>query len=355
MRRVTPFVPLALLSFAAFAPSRPIAAQGGVIHTIDVAAPSLRGNLLGDPARRAVSVYLPPEYASHATRRFPVVYLLHGFAADHRAFIAGAYQDLNIRISMDSLIRAGRVQPMIVVTPNARNRFDGSFYANSVTTGRWEDFITKDLVAHIDGRFRTIAGRSGRGIAGHSMGGYGALNVGMRNPGIFSAIYALSPCCLSVARSDPTGPDRVATWRKVLSTTDTSQIRAAGFHANLLMALAAVYSPAPDRPPLFVEYPIMARNDSLVTDTAIAARWKPPLTQVERYRSNLARMRIGFDAGRSDGLADIPVNVRALHEMLTGFGIDHFFEIYEGNHGNRIRERLEKIVLPFFSSSLKAN
>ena len=327
---------------------------GGVIHTIDVPAPSLRGNLVGDSARRAVSVYLPPQYTAQRGRRFPVVYLLHGFAADHKAFIAGAYQDLNIRVSMDSLIAAGKVQPMIVVTPNARNRFDGSFYANSVATGKWEDFVAKDLVRHIDRRYRTLARSSSRGLTGHSMGGYGALNVGMRNPGVFSAVYALSPCCLGPDHATLAFPGRAEQWKRALSAGDTSRIRAAGFHANILMALAAVYSPAPDRPPLFVAYPFVSRSDTLVPDSATIARWQPPLTQLTRYRENLARLKIGLDAGESDGLTDIPGNARAFDRELTRLGIGHSFEIYEGQHGNRIRERLESVVLPFFSRSLRA-
>ena len=329
--------------------------RGGVIHTIDVPAPSLRGNLVGDSDKRAVSVYLPPRYSSDAGRRFPVIYLLHGFAADHRAFIRGAYQDLNLRVSMDSLIAAGKVQPMIVVTPNARNRFDGSFYANSPVTGRWEDFVSKDLVRDIDRRYRTIAKPASRGIAGHSMGGYGALTVAMRTPGVFSAVYALSPCCLGPQYTDLTFPGRVETWKRAVAVKDTSQIRAAGFHANLLMALTAVYSPAPNRPPLFIAYPFVPRDSSLIADSASLARWDPPLTQLARYRRNLTQLKIGIDAGDSDGLADIPVNARALDGELTQLGIEHFFEIYEGDHGNRVRERLERVALPFFSRHLKSD
>jgi len=326
---------------------------GGVIHTIEVPAPSLRGNLLGDSHTRAVSVYLPPQYSRQPRRRFPVVYLLHGFAADHKAFIRGAYQDLNVRVSMDSLIQAGKVQPMIVVTPNARNRFDGSFYANSPATGNWEDFVAKDLVRHIDRRYRTIPRSSSRGVAGHSMGGYGAFNVGMRNPDVFSAAYALSPCCMGKQHTDLTFPGRADTWKRAVSVGDTSQIREAGFHANLLMALAAVYSPAPSREPLFIDYPFAARGNALVGDSAVLERWDPPLTQLERYRRNLSQLTIGFDSGESDGLTDIPVNARALHESLTKMGIEHFFEIYDGDHGNRVRERLERVVFPFFSRNLR--
>ncbi len=342
------------LLFATVAP--PASAQdlwrGGVIQTIEVAAPSLRGNLLGDSDKRAVSVYLPPQYSTDRSRRFPVIYLLHGFAADHRAFIKGAYQDLNIRVSMDSLISAGKVQPMIVVTPNARNRFDGSFYANSPTTGKWEDFVAKDLVRHIDRRYRTLARSSSRGIAGHSMGGYGALTVGMRNPGVFSAVYALSPCCLGSQYVDLTIPATANRWRRVITVTDTSQIKSAGFHENLLMALTAVYSPAPSRGPLFLAYPF-ADGSTLVPDSAALAGWQHPLATLERYRNNLSQLKIGFDAGESDGLVDIPVNARAVHAKLTELGIEHSFEIYQGDHGNRIRSRLETVVFPFFSKALK--
>ncbi|HVF39921.1 MAG TPA: alpha/beta hydrolase-fold protein, partial [Gemmatimonadaceae bacterium] len=327
--------------------------RGGVIQTIEVAAPALRGNLLGDTDKRAVSVYLPPEYSTDPRRRFPVIYLLHGFAADHKAFIKGAYQDLNVRVSMDSLISAGTVQPMIIVTPNARNRFDGSFYANSPTTGRWEDFIAKDLVRHIDRRYRTLSRQSSRGIAGHSMGGYGALTVAMRNPGVFSAVYALSPCCLGGQQLDLTSPAAVARWRKVISVTDTSQIRRAGFHEKLMMALTAVYSPAPSRGPVFLAYPFVASSEGLIRDSAAIAGWNPPLNQLDMHRHSLRRLTIGLDAGESDGLMDIPVNARAVDAKLTDLGIEHFFEIYEGDHGNRIRNRLETVVFPFFSRALR--
>src|SRR5438093_2000153 len=88
---------------------------GGVIHTVTVPAPSLKSNLLGDPETRTTSIYLPPSYRRSHSRRYPVLYLLHGFGAGHTAFIAGNYQNLNIRISMDSLIRSGKVTEMIVV------------------------------------------------------------------------------------------------------------------------------------------------------------------------------------------------------------------------------------------------
>lgn len=324
---------------------------GGVIHTVEVPAPSLRGNLLGDPAIRTTSIYLPPSYSRAPNRRYPVLYLLHGFGADNTAFIAGRYQDLNIRVSMDELIRSGKVTEMIVVTPNARNRYDGAFYANSPVTGNWEDFIIHDLVGYVDSRYRTKANRASRGVAGHSMGGYGALRLAMRHPETFSAVYAMSPYGLGIDSAPPAATAKA--WIKALSLTDISQLPAAGFNADLLIAESSVYAPDTARPPLFVDFPFRLDGGTLIPDTAVLRRWNVPLREVARYAANLRRERIGFDAGRSDGFPRIPTDVAALDSALTRLGVPHFAELYEGTHGSRIHSRLEQIVLPFFSASFR--
>ena len=325
---------------------------GGVTHVDTISAPSLRNNLIGDTNRREVTVYLPPGYGRNPRKRYPVVYLLHGFAANHRAFMAGVYANMNTRVSMDSLIRAGLVKEMIVVTPNARNAFDGSFYVNSVTTGNWEDFINRDLVSFIDRRYRTIRNRSGRGIAGHSMGGYGALWVGMRHPETFAAIYALSPCCLrdfGAVSQRGAGP-----WKAALRVTEKTQILKAGFQADLLLALAAAYSPNPRRPPLFIDLPNRLEGDSIVEVPEIAAKWlASPMSFVTRYADNLRKMHVAFDAGRQDALKDIPLSVTMLDSVLTELRIPHTAEVYDGDHMRPIRGRIESKVMPFFSRVLQ--
>ncbi|HEX2723161.1 MAG TPA: alpha/beta fold hydrolase [Gemmatimonadaceae bacterium] len=328
-----------------------IAQSGGVTHVDTVPAPSLRGNLVGDPDWRQATVYLPPGYSRRPAKRYPVVYLLHGFAADHRAFMKGAYQNLNVRISMDSLIRARAVREMIVVMPNARSAYDGSFYANSVVTGNWEDFIVRDLVGFIDRKYRTIRGRSGRGVAGHSMGGFGALRLGMRHPETFSAVYALSPCCLATTRFSDAATLRA--WRIAAALSERGQFVNAGFTPNRFYAEAAIYSPDSTNPPFYVRLPYRLSGDSLVLDTAVARNWRAtPLDTAPTYAANLRRVAIAFDAGSEDGLKDIPVSVRQLDSVLTALRVPHSAELYEGTHGSRIRLRLESKVFPFFSQRL---
>ena len=87
---------------------------------------------------------------------------------------------------------AAGVREMIIVMPNAYTRYQGSMYSSSLTTGDWENFIARELVAYIDSHYRTISNRMSRGLAGHSMGGYGTLRIGMKHPDVFSSIYALS-------------------------------------------------------------------------------------------------------------------------------------------------------------------
>jgi S-formylglutathione hydrolase FrmB len=94
---------------------------------------------------------------------------------------------------MDDLIKQGKIKEMIVVIPNSLTFMLGSFYFNSTVRGNWEDYIVDDLVDYIDNNYRTISNANSRGIAGHSMGGFGALNLAMRHPDIYCATYGLSP------------------------------------------------------------------------------------------------------------------------------------------------------------------
>jgi enterochelin esterase-like enzyme len=106
---------------------------------------------------------------------------------------------------MDQGIAEGRFGEMIVVMPDERTRWFGSFYTNSALTGNWEDFTAGDLVDYVDGHYRTLARASSRGIAGHSMGGYGAIRLGMKHPEVFSVVYALNPAVLGWAKDLSTG------------------------------------------------------------------------------------------------------------------------------------------------------
>jgi S-formylglutathione hydrolase len=324
---------------------------GGVIHRDSVPAPALRHNMVGDPHWDRVSIYIPPSYNREPRRRYPVLYFLHGFDADERALIQGHYQNLNIRLSMDSLIHAGLVKEMIVVMPNARNAFNGSFYTNSPVTGNWEQFIVRDLVNYVDRKYRTIKSRDSRGIAGHSMGGYGALRIAMRHPEVYSAVYALSP--YGIAFDDSIEGTYQKNWRAAAGLRTWSQYAKAGFVTNLLMAFGAANAPDLSNPPFYVSLPYIAHGDSMILDRRIARRWSiRPMEMAPELVDNLRRLSIAFDAGTLDGFKDIPTRANEFDNLLSSLGVPHSFELYVGGHGDHIRSRIESKLLPFFSKEL---
>ena len=136
---------------------------------------SLQSTTLGRPIK--YRVLLPESYAASA-RRFPVLYLLHG--------LDGHYDDWSTRTQ---LADAARTLPLIVVMPEGGD----SWYTNAADgSGRFEDYITTDLVQDVETKYRTIRARYGRVIAGLSMGGYGAVKIALKHPGVFAAAGSLS-------------------------------------------------------------------------------------------------------------------------------------------------------------------
>ena len=305
---------------------------------------SLENNRIGESVDRAVAVYLPPSYDKN-TQRYPVLYLLHGYTGDERGWMNPSYADLSE--TMDTLIRKNTIQPMIVVMPNAFNRFGGSFYVNSELSGNWEDFIVRDLVSYVDAHYRTLPAAASRGIAGHSMGGYGALRIGMEHPDVFSVAYGLSACCVMGDDSDFREDVVLAQKAKNLK-----EVVAAGYAPQFAYALAAAFSPNLHHPPLGVDWPFDAKGHPV---PEVLARWKANQleTITTQYGAGMPRLSaLAFDVGDQDTLIR---SERWLDKKMTELGVPHKYFEYGGNHNNRIHERMEKFVLPMMSKELKGS
>ena len=324
------------------------AAKPGTTERVTIQSKALEGNLVGDSATREVSVWLPPSYAQARNRRYPVVYLLHGFTdSDAKWFGLDGKHWINLpdvlNRAMGDTANSG-VKELIVVMPNAFNTFQGSMYSSSVTIGDWERFVAEELVSFIDKRYRTIARRDSRGLAGHSMGGYGTLRIGMKYPQVFTAIYALSPCCL--ASIPATGDGKPSTAEAVKSK---EEIAKASFGTKALLASAAAWSPNPGAPPLFLDLP--TKDGAVIHEVAARFAANSPLAMVHQYIFNLRSLKgIGFDAGTAD--TNIHATSVELDRILTGYTLAHEWGSYEGDHLNRVGERIEKVMLPFFAKHL---
>jgi S-formylglutathione hydrolase len=347
------FCPIAILCLLCVSAVRPsLAAQPpprGAVQEITVHGQSLEGNLDSDSPNRKVSVYLPPGYSRDPKRRYPVVYMLHGFTEDDEKWFGSEQKGINLPEMLDRSIANGTVRDLIVVVPNAYTKYQGSFYSNSIVTGNWEDFITTDLVRYIDAHYRTLASRESRGLAGHSMGGYGTIRIGMKHPDVFGSIYAMSACCLMWgADFQPAGPVAL----KIGGIHTENALDQADFSVHIHFAEAAAWSPNPGNPPFYVDFPADAGE---TPHPEIIAKWSAnlPLAMIDQYRKNLQRLNaIAFDVGDQDDFAHIPLGAKALDKVLTDYRIAHTFEIYQGTHTSAIPERLETKVLPFFSKNL---
>lgn len=330
------------------------ATTGRLVHAT-VHSPGLEDNLLGDSPNQRVSVYLPPGYDAEPERRYPALYLLHGFGGSPRDWTGSGY-GMTIQGMMDSLVAVEAIREMIVVIPNGSNRYQGSFYMNSPVTGDWEDWIARDLVSHVDREYRTIARAGGRGVAGHSMGGYGAIWLAMRRPDVFSAAYALSPGVLGMAAD--IGPGNPV-WGRMDRFTTPDQLDSA-YAANdiypmAVVAVAAVYSPNPEEPPLYVDLPFTDDGRRRVALEPAYSLWRAslPVALIDDYREGLLGLRaLHLDYGAFDQFSHIQVTTREFSRALAERGIPHVFEVFEGDHRDRMPWRMAERVLPLFSRVL---
>jgi enterochelin esterase-like enzyme len=156
----------------------------GTTTRFNLPSPALGGR------SQSVYVYLPPGYASHPARRYPVIYLLHGIPGRPTAFLftvrAGVVEDI--------LVARRKAQPAILVMPyGSTGTFTDKEWANGIRPGEgWETFVARDLVRAIDARYRTVPRGSARALVGLSEGGYGALNIGLHHPGEFRVLESWS-------------------------------------------------------------------------------------------------------------------------------------------------------------------
>ncbi|MEI5685585.1 alpha/beta hydrolase [Sphingomonas kyungheensis] len=322
------------------APPPVAGAKPVTVERITVHAPSVEGNLEGNSADRAVLVVLPPGYRSHPKQRYPVVYALHGYSIGVEQWV----KEIHVPQTVEGAFAQG-TREMIVVLPDSKTMHNGSFYSSSVTVGDFETFVARNLVAYIDGHYRTLADRRSRGLAGHSMGGYGTARIGMKHPETFGALYMMSPCCLSTRALGQTDAAAEATIRALRSPADSASLPW-GLRAQL--ATAAAWSPDPKAPPLFLDLPV---KDG-VSQPDVLARWaaNAPLAMLDQYAGNLKRYAaIGIDVGDRDGLKD---DAARLHDGLDRYGIANSFTVYPGDHVSGVAGRVQGAMLPFFGRAL---
>ena len=225
-------------------------------------------------------VILPPSYDANKTRRYPVLYLLHGLGGDAQSLIASGELDL-----LEDLWQQKKIVDFLIVTPSAGR----SFYINSRDGRvRYQDFFIREFLPYIETHYRILRDRRNRGISGVSMGGYGALRFAFLYPQLFGSVSAHSPALVE-------RPPR----------TNLSSGQDMAISRFLGSAFGVPFDPA---------------------------YWtrESPFTIV-RERPRPRDLKIYFDCGTSD---DFGFNrgAEAFHKLLLARGIPHEFHLYPGGH-----------------------
>ena len=258
-------------------------------------------------------VYVPPSYPTEPQRRYPVAYYLHGLSGSESDWESLA----GIDVIADSLLARGMAE-MILVMPDG----DDGWYTNWVTprtyeecasgagrnrapptfcvkTPRYDDYIAGDVVRHIDSTYRTMADRRHRGIAGLSMGGYGAVVLALGHPDLFAAAASHSGVLSPLLK----GPHPFAMPAQYLASIDSLEAAWGGVWPSVAPAFGTTIASWEARDPTHRVRSLKANGDSI-----------PALF---------------FDVGTEDGLAD---QSRAFHAELTSMGIAHRYAEWPGKH-----------------------
>jgi S-formylglutathione hydrolase len=298
----------------------PAGAQGTLDHV------TIYSDLLG--MERDIDIYRPQGYDPAGGERYPVIYFLHG--TWYNCFPV-YWTHLRMKASLDSLIAIGQIDPLIMVTPDGLiGPYDGSYWTNSSMYGPFEDFVVEEVVAYIDANYRTIPTRAFRAVQGLSMGGYGAMKLGLLHPVTFrgAASHSGEVClcgCISVRREailaeNPGGPPYQYQY-------------GAGEFTDDMFTMAGAFSPNPLSPG-GVDLPYDEWGD-IVPD--VMERWRlhgPPhlATLLPPYPWPTASdLDVYFDCGTIDDYLNYPLAL-AFADSLDALGIPYDFRSFVGGH-----------------------
>jgi len=304
----------------------------------------LRGNPLGDPHQRPLLVYLPPGYDAEGALRYPVIYVTPGYSGHagmwfNRAPFRQPYPEL-----VDALFASGEVPPSIVVFADGSTAYGGSQFLNSPATGMYHSYLCEEIVPWIDARYRTLADRDHRALAGKSTGGYCAMVTPMLRPDLFGALATHAGDALFEAgyRTELTRRARLlrdlygGSYERFLADfrTRPAGTRAGDLELIEVYAYASAYSADEDGT---VRIPF---DEAGVMVPEVWDRWlaRDPVVMAGEpaYSEALRSLRaIWIDAGDKDEYY-LDLGATAFRRALDAACVSEeriYFELFDGGHG----------------------
>lgn len=309
----------------------------------------LKGNPLKDPNVRDFPVYLPPSYFSSPKKRFPVVFLISGFTGKGIMNLNVSFLSENIQQRLDRLISSGKMKEMIVVMPDCITKYGGSQFINSSATGKYEDYIIRELVPFIDSKYRTLPESKNRAVCGKSSGGYGSVILAMKNPGVFGMMcstagdMAFEYCYLPGFPNALIGFEQFGKGHKGVENFIKKNLnydlpKPRYFHDMLnAVGMASCYSPNPaGLKTKGYNFDLPFDVNTCELDWKVFNKWlnNDPVRLVKKYSANLKKLKLVYlDAGIRDEFY-LHVGARMFCEKLKENKIKYIHEEFDAGHMN---------------------
>lgn len=307
----------------------------GTVKVLQHKSEVLKDNPLNDPFERELHVYLPPNYEA-GEQKFPVVYVLTGFTGRGKMLLNDVPFAPNFAERMDKLIMDETIKPMIAVLPDCFTHFGGSQYINSSATGRYEDYLTEEIVPFVDENFRTISDKDSRAVMGKSSGGYGALIMAMRHADLFGLACSISgdayfEYCYT--------PDMAKAFRVIEGNPkeflakfwEADKKGKNDFSGVNIIGMSACYSPNPDS---IYGYDLPFDLETGALRKEVWERWlkHDPVRILEGAVDELKSLKLLFlDAGTSDEFA-LDIGAKILNKRFRDLDIPHIHEEFNDGH-----------------------
>ena len=359
-----------------------IAQKPDNVKEIYLKSSSVDLNILGDTTSKKVLIYLPPSYTD-SIKKYPVVYFLTGYGTEVDIMFDNG---LKLNKYLDNKTKSGEIKEMIMVVATSKIRLNydrmvkspytwGVFYENSPITGNWEDFITKELIPYVDSNYRTISHKNARAISGHSMGGLGAISIGLKNPNLFGCVYSIGAAIIerdNLETSWMFNGERekhlaigltqklykpeysLVDYKNVLSDFIESDSL---FNGNVILSFAygsSYFGDSSLYPPYF-RYPFNMVDGKISRNDSVWIIWENKLTNyrplIENYvnKKNLIK-NIVIEFGTDDNNKLTQGN-QSFSTLLYENNISHEFRYYDGKHGD-LNPRLRQYMIPYLSRHL---
>ncbi|HEX2591502.1 MAG TPA: alpha/beta hydrolase-fold protein [Rhizomicrobium sp.] len=326
----------------------------GTIHRLSLESSVLKSNMLGDPATRAVDVYVP---RGHDGKGLPLLVDLVGFMAGGPVHTNWKNFGENVPERLDRLIASGAMAPCVMAFPDCFTRLGGNQYVNSAAMGRWDDFLREEMVPFVESEFG-CGGAGKRGLFGKSSGGYGSMVHVLLHPDFWSAAAVHSGDMgfellyrhefVPVLRALAKTPD-IKAW--VDGFWNAQKTKDSDGHIIMIFAQAASFDPDPNGP-YGIRLPVTLDTCEIIPDRwANWLKWDP-LSMVETHGEGLKTLKaLYIDCGDVDQY-NLIYGARRMHRRLGEMGVTHTYEEFPDNHSS-VDYRMD-VSLPILAKALSA-